>query len=99
MEAVMGEHDGSVNRAGVRPSGQDRCAECGVAVGEEWTSYRQDPTDPQKIIRHFAGIVFAKLVEPHPDLPTRRTTRDFRYPQDLGIFFHSSCAPRIKLPE
>jgi hypothetical protein len=28
-----------------------------------------------------------------------RSVRDFRYPEDLGVFFNFACAPRVKLPE
>jgi hypothetical protein len=35
--------------------------------------------------------------EPRPIRPEPRI-RDFRYPDDLEVFFHSWCAPRIKLP-
>jgi hypothetical protein len=86
------------NRVDVRPSRDDRCAECGDPVGEEWVSYRQKPDDPQSLIRHFGGIVKAGPVEPKLKRP-KRTARDFLYPEDLGVFFHSWCAPKVKLPE
>src|SRR3989442_644097 len=86
------------NRADVRPSHHDRCAECCDPVGDRWVSYRQDPGDPQTLIKHFGGIVRTGPVEPRPDMPKPRI-RDFRYPEDLGAFFHSSCAPVIKLSE
>ncbi|MGH9145620.1 MAG: hypothetical protein ACRD1Q_02850, partial [Vicinamibacterales bacterium] len=60
--------------------------------------YRQKPDDPQSLIRHFGGIVKAGPVEPKLKRP-KRTARDFRYPEDLGVFFHSWCAPRVELPE
>ena len=82
----------------VRPSPEDRCAECGHAVADAWVSYRQDPVDPETLIQHFGGIVNAGLAEPPTDRPEPRI-RAFRYPDDLGVFFHSWCAPRIKLPE
>lgn len=67
-------------------------------MGDEWVSYRQDPGDPQTLIKHFGGIVRTGPVEPRPDMP-KRTIRDFHYPEDLGVFFHPSCAPGIKLSE
>src|SRR2546430_410491 len=89
---------GSDDRTDVRPSSHDCCAACGDAVGGEWVSYRQKPDDPQTLVSHFGGIVKAGPVEPKLNRP-RRAVRDFRYPEDLGVFFHSWCAPRIKLPE
>lgn len=88
----------SGDHAAVRPSSHDRCAECGDAVADSWVSYRQDLSDPQKFIEHFGGIVSAGPVEPKPDRP-KRPIRDFRYPEDLGVFFHTSCAPRLELPK
>jgi len=60
--------------------------------------YRQKPGDPENLIQHFGGVVRTGLVEPQPDMPKPRI-RDFRYPEDLGVFFHSWCAPRVKLPQ
>ena len=37
-------------------------------------------------------------VEPRPDT-AKRSVRDFRYPDDLGVFFHPRCAPKVNLPE
>jgi len=54
-------------------------------------SYRQDPVDPETLIQHFGEIVNAGPVEPQMDRPEPRV-RDFRYPDDLEVFFH-------KLPE
>jgi hypothetical protein len=42
--------------------------------------------------------VNAGPAEPPVDRPKPRI-RDFRYPDDLGVFFHSWCAPRVKLPK
>ena len=88
----------SSNSADGHPSRDDRCAECGDAVGDDWVSYRQDPSDPQTLIKHFGGIVRSGPVEPRPDRP-KRTIRNFRCPEDLGAFFHPWCAPGIKLPK
>jgi hypothetical protein len=63
---------------------------------QERVSYRQDPDDPQSVIKDFSGIVLAGPVEPRPDRP-KRMTRDFRHPQDLGLFFHPRCTPRVIL--
>jgi hypothetical protein len=98
----------------VRPSAEDRCAECGDLVGDEWESYRQDLVDPETVIRHFGGIVVAKRGrskvmeaassdEPETggakaDVP-KRSMREFRYPEDLNVFFHRTCAPQLELPE
>ena len=67
-------------------------------MGEEWVSYRKDPGDPPKLVRHFGGVVRTGPVEPRPVRP-KRTIRDFRYPEDLGAFFHPWRAPVVKLPE
>jgi hypothetical protein len=67
-------------------------------VGDEWACFRQDPAEPQKLLKSFSGIVLAGPVEPKADRP-KRTIRDFRFPDDLGVFFHSWCAPRVRLPE
>jgi hypothetical protein len=60
-------------------------------------SYRPGADDPSTLVRHFGGIIKAGLVEPRPDRP-KRTVRDFRYPDDLGVFFHPWCAPSVELP-
>src|SRR5712692_9606431 len=88
----------SGNCAEVRPSRDDRCAECGDPVGHEWVSYEQDRGNPQSALTHFGGIVQTGPVEPRPEGP-KHATRDFRYPEDLGVFFHPWCAPGIKLSE
>ena len=86
------------NRIDVHPSRHDRCAECDDAVGGEWVSYRQDSGNPQRVIKHFGGIIQAGPIEPRPERPNR-AIRDFRYPEDLEVFFHPWCAPGVKLPE
>lgn len=50
------------------------------------------------LIKHFGGIVRTGPVEPRPDT-AKRSVRDFRYPDDLGVFFHPRCAPKVNLPE
>lgn len=87
------------NRVEVRPSRDDRCAECGDAVADAWVLYALKPEDPQSLVSHFGGIIRTGPVEPKLKRPPRRTVRDFRYPEDLGVFFHSWCAPRVELPE
>ena len=94
----QGADDQSGKPAADRPSREDRCSECGHALNGEWVSYRQDPGDPQRLVQHFGAIVRIGPIEPRPERPSR-TTRDFHYPEDLGLFFHPSCAPRSKLPE
>jgi hypothetical protein len=86
------------NRPDYRPAPDDRCAECGESLHHEWVSYRLDPASPRRVVRHFAGIIKAGPVEPQPLRPVR-TNREFRYPDDVGAFFHSWCAPRTTLPE
>src|SRR3989442_607155 len=86
------------NRPEVSPSDHDHCAECGRPVREEWVSYRQRPDDSEILVWHFGGIIRTGPVEPRPDRP-QRTVRDFRCPEDLGVFFHPWCAPKVKLPE
>ena len=88
----------AANRVDVRPSSHDRCAECGDVVADAWVLYAQKPEDPQSLISHFGGIIKAGPVEPKLKRP-KQTARDFRYPEDLGVFFHSWCAPRVELPE
>ena len=80
------------------PSSQDRCGECGGAVCEAWVSFRNNPDDAQTLIKHFGGIVRAWPEESQRDRPTR-SDREFRYPEDLGVFFHPWCAPKVKLSE
>jgi hypothetical protein len=98
-----------------RPSAEDCCAECGELVGDEWVSYRRDPADPQTLRWHFGGVVRAQprngrrkpiekaASDPLPPVvarkPPRENVRDFRYPDDLDVFFHRTCAPKMKLPE
>ena len=86
MEDGMVGRDFS-NRIDVHPSGHDRCAECGEAVGDEWVSYRQDSADSETLTQHFGGIIRTGPVEPRSARPKRRV-RDFRCPEDLGVFFH-----------
>src|SRR2546425_9699209 len=86
------------NRLDVHPSRDDRCAECGDVVADAWVLYAQKPEDPQSLISHFGGIIKAGPVEPKQARP-KRTARAFRYPEDLDVFFHSWCAPRVELPE
>jgi hypothetical protein len=88
----------SSSHADDRPSQDDRCAECGRAVGDEWVSYRRDTANPENLVRHFGGIVLAGPAEPPREKP-KPTIRDFCYPEDLGVFFHPWCAPQAKLPE
>jgi hypothetical protein len=88
----------SGDRVDVRASRDDRCAECGEVLGDEWVCYRSDPNDPQSLIRHFGGIVKTGPVEPTAAVRTR-AVRSLRAPADLGAFFHPACAPRVELPE
>ena len=59
-------------------------------------SYRPDAGDPRALIKHFAAIVATGPVEPPPER-ARRPVREFRHPGDVGVFFHSDCAPAPKL--
>src|SRR5882724_225703 len=86
------------NRVEVRPSRDDRCAECGDVVADAWVLYAQKPEDPQSLVSHFGGIIKAGPAEPKLKRP-ERPLRGFRYPNDLGVFFHSWCAPQVRLPE
>lgn len=86
----------SAGRAEVRPSPDERCAECGAAVGHEWVSFRPAPGDPQALVKHFSAIVTTGPVDPPPESP-RRPVREFRHPDDVGVFFHPGCAPGMKL--
>jgi hypothetical protein len=54
----------SVGRAEVRPASDERCAECGAAVGRELVSYRPDPGDPQALVKHFSAIVTTRPAYP-----------------------------------
>ncbi len=98
VRQVMVESRAGNRAEAVRPSDHDRCAECGHVVGDGWVLYKQNPDSPQGLIQHFGGTIKAGPVEPRPDRP-KRTIRDFRYPEDLAVFFHSSCAPAIKLSQ
>jgi|SRR5262245_12268293 len=95
---AAGQTSSPASHADIRPSSEDRCAECGELVGREWAFYREDPGDPKKILKHISGIVKAGPVEPKSDHP-KRPIRDLRCPEDLGVFFHSGCAPRAQLPK
>jgi len=65
------------------PGPLDRCAECGHPMrrATDRVDYGFFTLDPgkQTILAHFGGVV--------------RRKRKFRFPGDLGQFFHSSCAP------
>jgi hypothetical protein len=41
----------------------------------------------------------ARAPEPPRVAPLRENVREFRYPQDLEVYFHRNCAPRVELPE
>jgi hypothetical protein len=88
----------SGNDTDLRPSPDDRCAECGDPVSGEWVSYRQDPGESGRLIEHFGGIVLTGPIAPRAERPKRKT-RDIRDPRDLDVFFHPWCAPRVRLPE
>lgn len=87
----------------LRPSGDARCGECGEAIDDEWESYRLDPADPQTLIGYFGGIVGSEPGERKTDElkagVASRSIREFRYPEDLGVFFHRRCAPRVHRDE
>jgi hypothetical protein len=57
------------------------CAECGHAIWEGWKSFNTDPESPEKLLMKFGGHI--------------RRRRKFRLPEDLGVFFHSSCTPEV----
>jgi hypothetical protein len=67
-------------------------------VADSWETYRPDPANPENLIQQFGGIVIAGPAEPPVERPEPRR-RDFRYPDDVSVFFHSRCAPRVPLPE
>lgn len=73
-----------------------RCAECGEPVGDDWTSFKEDPSDPN-VVSQSIGFVAARRVAP-PERERKRTIRDLRR-EDLGLVFHCSCAPRLPFPE
>ena len=66
-------------------------------MGGEWISYRQNPTDPQSLSEHFGGIVRTGPAESQES--AKASVRAFRYSGDLGVFFHATCAPRVRLSE
>ncbi len=61
------------------------CAECGHAIWEGWKSFSTDPESPEKLLMKFGGHI--------------RRRRKFRFPGDLGVFFHTSCAPEVEEKE
>ena len=86
----------SRERPVVQPAPDERCPECGEVIEQEWAYFRQDPDAPQKVLKHFSGVV-KTAIEPKPVRP-ERSVRDISYPEDLGHFFHPWCAPRARLP-
>jgi len=67
------------------PGPLDRCAECchPMRRATDRVDYKFFTLDASKqtILGHFGGVI-----------PKRRK---FRFPEDLGVFFHSSCAPDL----
>ena len=69
------------------PGPLDRCAECGHPMRR--TTDRVDykfftlDTEGKTILGHFGGVI--------------QRRRKFRFPEDLGVFFHSSCAPDLEV--
>src|SRR5262245_30588868 len=98
LDKPDGGSDLAISGEGVRPSHDERCAECGGPIGGEWVSFRRDSADPTKLNKHFAAIVLAGPAEP-PIEGLEPKVRDFRAPDDLDVFFHSWCAPRARLPK
>ena len=86
----------SRERPVVQPAPDERCPECGEVIEQEWAYFRQDPDAPQKVLKHFSGVV-KTAIEPKPVRP-ERSVRDISYPEDLGHFFHPWRAPRARLP-
>ena len=83
----MAEEKKVESQAGPSPS--DRCAECGHPMRRamDRIDYKLFTLDPERqtILGHFGGVV--------------RKKRKFRFPEDLGVFFHSSCAPTPELKQ
>jgi hypothetical protein len=73
-------------RSAVRPSGASGCPTGRTPSGRRTSS------------SIFGGIILTGPAEPPREKPERKI-RDFRYPEGLGVFFHSWCAPQAKLPE
>lgn len=60
------------NRPDVRPSRDDRCAECGEALGDDnWVCYRRDPDDQRNVIKDFGGVVKTGPAAPPAPFRTR----------------------------
>lgn len=84
------------NRADVRPSQHDRCAECGTAVAGQWVSYRQDPDNPATLISHFGGIVTTGPAEPPPPTIPKPSVRDLEASPRLAKEIHRGSAHRSR---
>src|SRR5947209_16801222 len=90
----------------IRPPEHACCPGCGEVVGDQWVSYRQDPNDPEAMLQDFSQLVLwdsrqgqrgAALTGTFKGFS--RATQDgsvraFRDPEDLGVFFHPTCAPK-----
>jgi hypothetical protein len=85
------------DRQEIRPSSRDRCAECGGArLAASGITSGRIPRIRRTCSGTLAGSFSA--AEP-PPIRHKRLIRDFDPNTDLGVFFHSWCAPRAKLPE
>jgi hypothetical protein len=78
---------------GVRPSGVGLATSPSSTISSRSTSAERGAPEP------LPDVLLVKTgpVEPRADRP-KRTVRDFRCPDDLGVFFHPWCAPRVELP-
>lgn len=107
----MAELPGETQPEAARPRENARCSGCREALGDEWVSYRQDPQDHEALLQDFSKVVRwetrrgqrgAALAGTFKGFS--RTTRDdspraFHDPEDLGLFFHPACAPKLNLTE
>jgi hypothetical protein len=54
---VIAELPGESQPEVIRPPHNACCAGCGVVLGDEWVSYRQDPDSPEAVLQDFSQVV------------------------------------------
>jgi hypothetical protein len=107
----MEEASGTSRPQDIRPPKDACCAGCGGVLGDEWVSYRQDPDSPETLPQDFSQVVqwetrrgqrgaaLAGTFKGFSRATREHSPRVFRDPDDLGLFFHPRCGPKLKLTE